>query len=176
MPFFLNKQTIHQFQTYLKTQTLDNLLELNHRYGDHFEQLFDQRDQIKIDLVKLKNDLSLQINTLELLLTTKPEIIESENRRLEALQSLDGSRTERFFQKNHLMSYSPLAQFNLSVEAQNASITKIQDLVKVTDISLNITQNDINLSIQELNIINKFIEREKNKQMSIGQPAPGLKN
>lgn len=180
MPFFLNKQTTHEFITYLKTLPLEELLQINRRYEAHFIELFDKLDRVNEELSSLDQKLSLEKQKIQTLKLTEASVTADEELRLEQIKSLDSSssRSERFLLITQLKSFSPLAHYNSSIMTRENTIRSLNNAITLNKNKLMSIRQDIDLSKKELNIINKirneFKEVETQQQDTTKKPHGGL--
>ena len=170
MPFFLNKITVQDYRKYLKTLELKGLIGLNQKYADPLEKLFDKREKTELSLAALKETRTQYQNQLQSLLGIEPEVIDAEKRRVAALESLDkSSGAEKYIQESQL-KMSPLLQYNSEIRSQKIGISETTVQITAGEQILNTINANIALSLQELRILNTFIDEKRMQEVDQQPP------
>ncbi|WED42018.1 hypothetical protein [Legionella cardiaca] len=154
MPFF-PMRTPEEIKRYCKDQPLEELIKLNHRYGNFFERISEQEDKNNeaIDTIKLKIDiLRKELEKKE----QEGQSAESNHRK--QFEGLPGNGAERYLALSALR--------NSSIQDNDCSVLE-KPLKELIDEKKKLEEYngwikyEMHSCAQELKIINKVIENKR---------------
>jgi hypothetical protein len=164
MPFFLKTKTIREVNIYFNSLSLDELIDWNKRYGNHIVDIEARKERAENELTIQKEKLATYQNKYQLLLSQENDALAEEEKKCQEIAGIEytGSRSEGYLLKAQLHSYSPLDCYWNNVMAQQDAIRTTTQLIQRLESRIESAKNDISLTVQELKILNRIIEEQRN--------------
>ncbi|WP_419419238.1 hypothetical protein ACNVED_11935 [Legionella sp. D16C41] len=156
MPFF-PYQNADQFRQHCRRQTLTDLTELNHQYGERFEKISDRQLEIQQHFDSINQEIILLEGKIK---DAQLESKRNNEYRQSVLENLPHNGAER-----HLIMQSilPIYDSTSILAAEIAKLNKLKENLNQSLISLNA---EVGRNVRELKIINAVID-EKKQQVNL---------
>ncbi|MCL9682726.1 hypothetical protein [Legionella maioricensis] len=168
MAFFLKNKTVHELHIHLQSLPLNELIELNKKYGPHVIEIDARMERAEAQLKLVWEKLAQQEERYQLLLATEPKVMEEEAERAKTLANLEqgGSRSEKYLLRASLNSYSPLESYKINVASRLDAIKNSKQQIIQTEKRVQAAKNDMHLTALEISILNQIIKARKEAEQA----------